>query len=53
MSKHRESHSSNVKRGTGDYYGTGVKQKVGKLRATSITPNTRLSSKKKGKTQVV
>lgn len=31
-SKHRENHSANAKFGMGDNYGTGVKQKVGRIR---------------------
>lgn len=32
----KEWHSSNKKYGTGDHYGTGVKNKIGKLRLESL-----------------
>ena len=34
MKKHKEWHSANKKFGMGDYYGTGIKNPVGKLRDT-------------------
>lgn len=41
--KHKESHVIPTKYGMGDYYGTGIKQKVGRIRedymgTTSVTP---------------
>lgn len=30
--KHKEAHTFNVKKGMGDYYGTGIKAKVGRMR---------------------
>jgi hypothetical protein len=34
--KHRESHTAPTKFGMGDFYGTGVKQKVGRLRGDTV-----------------
>lgn len=31
MKKHKEAHTANTKYGMGDYYGTGVKNPVGKV----------------------
>lgn len=36
MKKFKEAHSANKKFGVGDYYGTGVRQKVGKMREDSL-----------------
>ncbi len=33
----RESHVPNTKKGMGDYYGTGIKQKVGTSRVNMLT----------------
>jgi len=30
--KHKENHSANAKFGMGDNYGTGIKQKIGRMR---------------------
>lgn len=45
--KHKEAHSSNSKFGMGDNYGTGLKQKVGKIVDNYEAP--KLGSKKIGK----
>lgn len=45
--KHKEAHSSKAKIGMGDNYGTGVKQKVGKIVDNYEAP--KLSSKNIGK----
>lgn len=34
--KHKEAHSANMKKGMGDYYGTGVKAKIGRVRESFI-----------------
>lgn len=39
MSKFKESHSSNQKVGMGSNYGSGVKNKVGKMREDSLGAN--------------
>lgn len=31
-SKHKEAHASSAKKGIGDYYGSGIKNKVGRMR---------------------
>jgi hypothetical protein len=31
-SRHKEAHSSSTKQGMGDYYGTGIRAKLGKMR---------------------
>jgi hypothetical protein len=37
MTKKRvEAHSSNVERGTGDYWGTGMRNPMGKIRSWSL-----------------
>ena len=41
-------HGSNSQIGSGDYYGTGVKQKVGRMREDFLS-NTPMPSKKVGK----
>lgn len=46
-SKYKQAHTDNVKMGMGDYYGTGILAKVGKIRdVTGFEP----MSKKKLKT---
>lgn len=42
-----ETHVSNTKQPSGDYYGTGVKNPTGRLRDSYITPD--ISPKKLGK----
>jgi len=42
-SKYKEAHVMNTKYGMGDYYGTGIKQKIGRIRddsmgMTALTP---------------
>ncbi len=37
--KHKEAHSANAKYGMGDYYGTGIKAKVGTMRSDSMGMN--------------
>jgi hypothetical protein len=39
MKKFKEAHSSGKKFGMGDHYGTGVKNKVGKMREDSLGAN--------------
>lgn len=34
--KHREAHSANTKYGMGDYYGTGFKAPIGRMRDDSV-----------------
>lgn len=34
--KHKESHTANTMYGMGDYYGSGVKAKIGKLRGDTV-----------------
>lgn len=34
----KQSHTSNSKIGSGDSYGTGVKNPVGKMKSSSLTP---------------
>ncbi len=36
MKKFKESHSSGMKFGMGDYYGSGIKNKMGKVREDTI-----------------
>jgi hypothetical protein len=33
VSGHKEAHTANVKHGMGDYYGSGLRAKVGKIRS--------------------
>lgn len=44
--KPRFSHTDNTKYGMGDYYGTGLRAKVGKMR--DVTEMSNISSKKLG-----
>jgi hypothetical protein len=46
-SKRKEWHSSNAKFGMGDYYGTGIKAKVGRVRDDSMGMNAVTPSKLK------
>ncbi len=48
MTKHKEAHTSPNKIGMGDYYGTGIKQKVGRVRDGSFGMDT-VSQKDFGK----
>lgn len=43
----KNAHTANTKYGMGDFYGTGVKQKVGTMRDTYMMP--KISSKNLGK----
>jgi hypothetical protein len=43
----KEWHSSNKKMGMGDYYGSGIKNPIGKVRDSYMTP--KMTSKKLGK----
>jgi hypothetical protein len=43
----KEWHSSNQKYGMGDYYGTAIKNPIGRVRDSYMTP--KMSSKKLGK----
>ena len=43
----KNAHTSNAKIGMGDFYGSGVKQKVGRMREDML--NTSVSRKKMGK----
>lgn len=43
----RQAHTANTKFGSGDYYGTGIKQKVGRMREDYLNPA--ISSKDLGK----
>ncbi len=43
----KEAHTAPTKYGMGDYYGTGIKQKMGKVRDTYL--DNKISSKKMGK----
>lgn len=45
--KHKEAHSANAKYGMGDYYGTGIKAKVGRMRDDSMGMNAVTPSKLK------
>ena len=36
MKKHIEAHTSPSKFGMGDYYGTGIRQKIGRMREDSV-----------------
>ncbi len=47
LKHHKEAHTANTKYGSGDYYGTGIKQKVGRMCEDSI--NGTISTKKLGK----
>ena len=48
MKKFKEAHSSNKKFGMGDYYGTGIKNPLGKIRDNYMNDGL-VSSKKMGK----
>lgn len=39
MKKIKEAHVSNTKLPYGDYYGTGIKNKTGRLRESYLTPD--------------
>lgn len=43
----KQAHTSNSKSGMGDFYGSGIKQKVGKMRDDYV--NMPIKSKKMGK----
>ena len=45
----KQTHTSNSKTGSGDYYGTGVKNKVGTIRDVFVPGVNPMSSKKIGK----
>lgn len=45
--KRKEWHSANAKYGMGDYYGTGIKAKVGRVRDDSMGMNAVIPSKLK------
>lgn len=47
LKRTKEAHTASTKYGMGDYYGTGIKQKVGRLRDTF--ENAPVTSKKMGK----
>ncbi len=47
--KHKEAHVMNTKFGMGDYYGTGIKAPIGKMRDSSY-PGIRPVNKKQLKT---
>lgn len=34
--KHKEAHTASTKKGMGDYYGTGVKNPMGRMRDSSV-----------------
>jgi len=46
-SSHKEAHSAQMKKGMGDYYGTAVKAKIGKMRPGSFSPGGNPVSEKK------
>lgn len=46
---HREAHSSGAKRGAGDFYGTGVKQPMGRVIGSYMIDSVSASKKKLGK----
>ena len=48
VGKNRFAHTANTKYGMGDNYGTGIRQKVGKIRVDSM--DSQVLSKKKIKT---
>ena len=45
--KKKEAHVANTKYGTGDYYGTGLKAKVGKIRDSYLNQSTTSKGLKK------
>ncbi len=45
--KRKEAHSADAKYGMGDYYGTGIKAKVGRVRSDSMGSNAVTSKKLK------
>lgn len=47
-SKHKEAHSSNAKAGMGDYYGSGVKNKMGRMRSTDYPGYMPVNKKQQG-----
>jgi hypothetical protein len=45
----KQYHTSNAKTGIGDFYGTGIKQKVGTIKDMYLTNMNPMSNKKVGK----
>lgn len=46
MKQKKESHVISSKFGMGDFYGTGVKQKIGRLREDYMTPSIKKTIKR-------
>ncbi len=46
VKKLSEAHTSRTQTGSGDYYGTGIKQKVGRIRSSYMTDISILNPKK-------
>ena len=44
--KYKQAHTANVKHGMGDYYGSGYKNPMGKIRSFSTPGQTPISGKK-------